>query len=201
LLYHCLNVDNRLRFEVLDVEIIKNLNLLCIFCINIHSWELEIIIDNWVPLWWVHSWEIVGVVLFNVIHSWDFVISDETTVTIGKRQQLGLIVRKSFNSSDYKVGCWEYIPAVARDLLASIKRHKLMATLNVATGPKGDRSPGSGFLAVAWILLLVNLAVAAERQRQVLLEAECLAGHYSLATDGVRDSTFRRENAYHLRAK
>jgi hypothetical protein len=55
-------------------------------CHRIHSWDLDVIVDkNWVR---VLNLDVVGLV---GIHSWDFNISDETTVTISERHLLGLI--------------------------------------------------------------------------------------------------------------
>jgi hypothetical protein len=65
-------------FEV--VEIIINLNVLWgrIFqSVHVHSWDLDSVVDQ--------CWELFFfVVVFVRRHSWNFEISDESTMTIGK---------------------------------------------------------------------------------------------------------------------
>jgi hypothetical protein len=74
------------------VEIINLNNLWGRILCHIHSWELDKIhswdFDN------IHSWDFV-IVVFIKVHSWNCIIvavADQTSMSIGKNQLLGLIV-------------------------------------------------------------------------------------------------------------
>jgi hypothetical protein len=75
-------------FDVVDGEIINRNNLWGRICrsFQIHSWELDRIVDSIVNDWVLVERYVIVVVNIVVDHSWDVIIPDEPTVSVGECQ-------------------------------------------------------------------------------------------------------------------
>jgi hypothetical protein len=122
------------------------------------SWDLDGICDHW-----GHSWEIIIFVLGR-IHSWDFHISDETTMAVRERHNAWLVFAQLIDTIDYDIRQRDHVPTAWYNFLARIQSHELETALEISTWAKGNCSFGVSDLTVSRSILLMNLAILADRQ-------------------------------------
>jgi hypothetical protein len=125
---------------------------------HIHSWDLDGICDHW-----GHSCEIVIFVLGR-IHSWDFNISDETTMAVRERHKAWLVFAQLIDTIDYDIQQRDHVPIASYNFLAIIQSRELETTLDISTWAKGNRSFGASDLTVSRSIFLINLAILADLQ-------------------------------------
>jgi hypothetical protein len=123
-----------------------------------HSWDLDGICDHW-----GHSWEIVIFVLGR-IHSWDFHISDETTMAVRELHKAWLVFVQLIETIDYDIRQRDHVPAASYNFLARILSHELETALEISTWAKANRSFGASDLTVSRSIFLMNLAILANLQ-------------------------------------
>jgi hypothetical protein len=148
-----------------NVEII-NLNNFWgrnIWSFHIYSWDLDIIFDPW-----FHSWE-MGVVILIRIQSWDFNISNESTVSIRKRHLMWLVAAQCIDASDHQFQYGNYVPTAVKKILSGVQSHELETALQIYSRTERNCSLGTGELAVTRVIFLVHLAVLSDMKTQVLL--------------------------------
>jgi hypothetical protein len=123
---------------------------------KIHSWDLYRICYHW-----GHSWETIIFVLGR-IHSWDFHISDETTMAVRERHKAWLVFTQLIDTIDYNIGLRDHLPTVSYNFLVRIQSNEIETALEISTWAKGNRSFGASDLTVARSIFLMNLAILAD---------------------------------------
>jgi hypothetical protein len=125
---------------------------------HIHSWDLDGICDHW-----GHSWEII-IFVFGIIHSWDFHISDETTMAVRERQKAWFVFAQLIDTINYDIRHRDHVPSASYNFLARIQSHELETALEISTWAKGNHSFGASDLTFSRSIFLMNLAILADLQ-------------------------------------
>jgi hypothetical protein len=100
--------------------------------------------------------------VFGRIHSWDFHISDETTMAVPERHKAWLVFAQLIDTIDYDIRQRDHVPTESYNFLARIQIHELEAALEISTWAKGNHSFGASDLTVSMSIFLVNLAILAD---------------------------------------
>jgi hypothetical protein len=96
------------------------------------------------------------------MHSWDFGVADETSVSIGKNELLWLIASQRVHTCDHCIRHRNHISTSPNDFLSTAQSHKFESALQVSAWPQTDCSFRFGPLTVARGILLVHLTVLSD---------------------------------------
>jgi hypothetical protein len=114
--------------EIINLKLWSRNCILSLRSFHIHSCDLNVICDHW-----DHSWKMVINFLL-VIHSWDFNIADNMSVSIGEGRVLGLITAECVDSINHEIRHGTDTPAATKNSLAAAQSHKLESALKIADG-------------------------------------------------------------------
>jgi hypothetical protein len=134
-----------------------------------HYWDIDGICDHL-----GHSWEIV-IFIHGKIYSWDFHISNETTMSVRERHKAWLVFAQLIDTIDYDIRQRDHVPTASYNFLARIQSHELETALKISTWAKGNRSFGASDLTVSGSIFLMNLAILTDLQTKMFLEILCLS--------------------------
>jgi hypothetical protein len=110
-----------------------------------------------------HFWEIIIFVLGR-IHSWDFLVSDETTMAVPECHKVWLVFAQLIDMTDNDIWKRDHVPTALYNFLARIQSHEPETALEISTWAKGNRSFGVSDLTVSRSIFLMNLEIMPDLQ-------------------------------------